>query len=100
MGKSNADKNFEKRVSLSKDVNATRDLLRAYVPFAEEAGVDQLAHLLGNESAVMSKHDQSIGQLESSLAFARGIQQATYAILGALPPEIMAAIRAKWYRIS
>lgn len=97
---SSADKNLEKRASLSKDVNATRDILGEYIAFAREAGFDQLAHLLHNESAVMSRHSQSVGQLESSLAFARGIQQATYAILGDLPPDVIAAIRAKWYRIS
>jgi hypothetical protein len=60
--------------------------------------MDALVHLLSNESAVMASYTQSVGQLETNLAYARGIQTATYTILGDVPPEAMAAIRAKWYR--
>lgn len=91
---------MEKRDRLVVDVNATRDLLRAYIPLAREGGHDRLVHLLSNEAAVMARHNQSTGQLETNLAFARGIQEATYAILGALPEEAMLALRAKWYRTS
>jgi hypothetical protein len=98
--KSAADKNFERRMHLAKEINATHDIIGAYIPFALEAGLDRLAQLLANESAVMSRHTQSVGELESGLAFARGIQQAAYAVLGDLPPQIMSSIRAKWYRVS